>query len=990
MELLLPIYNGLESENEDIFYTLLRSLANNNNFIFRVKKSRTKLDEIIVSMNGNEGKGKADGYILSNSNLDFLIGIVELESKGNVEKGISQNNIYINSIILKWDELFKDNKYFINFVYDGKILFLEKVFKDTRESIYDRVEVNINNQKEITKKILFEINELNNANSQIKQLSEKSIVKEFKKMVRGKEDLQKYRSELMTVLSSIYDLTKINELDNAIEELKSDSTSISKKIYKSWINIENKIHYKKYKKLINEIYLKIAIPMHGIVSEKNMDLYGYFYEELAEKENKKLQGEYYTPRHIIRPIMKSLYNNFLKCYGWDKEKLSNYIVSDPFCGSGGFLYEYLRMMHKKFNLKEEEINKIASKSLYGFDVIDTSSARLNMYLVGDGNVNLSQVTTSIGWRHRYINEAYKNGNITSAAIKDSLKVNLETISKFLKVYLTEQQLDVLKSKQILDEELYLTKKAINSLSEVNDNTPKYHDLDVFLEELLLSEDDKYGVFNKFGNIDFLMTNVPYGTMREEEAEINGHKDLKTPRYETNALKDCIDLLKHEKIDGTGKVIENGGIATIIVPSGILETKENLTIRQYMIRNCDLLAVIKLPKYTFAPYTTQQTYIIVIKKKSLAEIENLVDENDLIAKEYKNVFLYIADRDGKAASEKRYELGKMEKGKFGLEYIHDDFSENYGKFDGVYKSKIERCWNLTFWKSNKVYNQRRVTEEWDGKKWVEMKGQKWGFYDIITEERELFKVKKIIKDILKEVDKYCKYKKISKEKFFDDLKEDRIDLDLKITKGKQTNIVLSKSIDFLEKYKFEIFFEDGEWKYIDKECYIDLECRPENYLVLKDDSNVYTSLTINENLPTIINEYYVWEIFSVYGEDSKITEDYMYENIGLYPVYSGQTANEGIIGYIKEYQYDGKYLTWTTYGNNAGTVFFREGKFNIGRNCAGLKLRKEFYGKIDMKDIKDILELEIKNRLNSADTRGSASIGSVLGIKLKIKDNIKED
>lgn len=57
----------------------------------------------------------------------------------------------------------------------------------------------------------------------------------------------------------------------------------------------------------------------------------------------------------------------------------------------------------------------------------------------------------------------------------------------------------------------------------------------------------------------------------------------------------------------------------------------------------------------------------------------------------------------------------------------------------------------------------------------------------------------------------------------------------------------------------------------------------------------------------------------------------------YPVYSSQTSNDGIMGYLDDYMFDGEYITWTTDGANAGTVFYRNGKFNCTNVCGTLKL-----------------------------------------------------
>ena len=64
----------------------------------------------------------------------------------------------------------------------------------------------------------------------------------------------------------------------------------------------------------------------------------------------------------------------------------------------------------------------------------------------------------------------------------------------------------------------------------------------------------------------------------------------------------------------------------------------------------------------------------------------------------------------------------------------------------------------------------------------------------------------------------------------------------------------------------------------------------------------------------------------------LSKDYIRENAGDYPVFSSQTENAGILGYIKTFDYEGEYLTWTTDGANAGTVFYRNGRFNITNVC----------------------------------------------------------
>lgn len=60
----------------------------------------------------------------------------------------------------------------------------------------------------------------------------------------------------------------------------------------------------------------------------------------------------------------------------------------------------------------------------------------------------------------------------------------------------------------------------------------------------------------------------------------------------------------------------------------------------------------------------------------------------------------------------------------------------------------------------------------------------------------------------------------------------------------------------------------------------------------------------------------------------------------YPVYSSQTSNSGIMGYIDTYDFEGEYITWTTDGENAGTAFHRNGKFNCTNVCGTIKLNQD--------------------------------------------------
>jgi type I restriction enzyme S subunit len=75
-----------------------------------------------------------------------------------------------------------------------------------------------------------------------------------------------------------------------------------------------------------------------------------------------------------------------------------------------------------------------------------------------------------------------------------------------------------------------------------------------------------------------------------------------------------------------------------------------------------------------------------------------------------------------------------------------------------------------------------------------------------------------------------------------------------------------------------------------------------------------------------------EDFFTLGRGRVISIPYIKEHPGPYPVFSSQSKNNGEMGRMDTYDFDGDYFTWTTDGAYAGSVFFRSGKFNCTNVC----------------------------------------------------------
>ncbi len=92
-----------------------------------------------------------------------------------------------------------------------------------------------------------------------------------------------------------------------------------------------------------------------------------------------------------------------------------------------------------------------------------------------------------------------------------------------------------------------------------------------------------------------------------------------------------------------------------------------------------------------------------------------------------------------------------------------------------------------------------------------------------------------------------------------------------------------------------------------------------------------------------------------------SKKYISENSGEFPLYSSQTTNNGILGKINSYDYDGNFLTWTTDGAYAGTIFHRKGKFSITNICGLIQVR---YERLNIRFLFYWLSIEAKKFVHS--------------------------
>lgn len=992
--LTIPQYNGYETSNEDIVYSFFRLVLNNKGYSFRVKRTGyTDIDSIIPSAkSGLKGKGSCDAYFFSGERAEDFFGLLELESTGNIDIGIEQIRKYAKGFNSK--SLTDGQKNFIKrmhhqtillLVFDGQLVYFSQYNLET-----DKEKVIINREP---------VDDNSHCNSALildyfpekvaisREQDEKKLIADIVRITRGSEKIKKNEAFIMTILSSIYGQTKDIELKYALKKLKNSQVLYELMLYNMWEKLNDLVEEDEK---IEKLYTECASELYELSQERGMDLYGFIYEELATKETKKEQGEYYTPRHTIRPLIAAVYENYLK---WDRKKLKTKNVVDIFCGSGGFLYEYVHYIRKKYNLSEEEINEITSQSIYGFDKNGVLAAQLNMYLVGDGKANLFPVNTSINWRKHFLYKQKKDSKYDVTPLNNKIDIqrqisnNIKDINNFFKVYIGRE-----------------------FSIEIDDVIKNYGGEEVchedIVNEIVCSKIERGISGDELGKVDLLLTNVPYGKVTDATEQIisNGKKKYGNS-LEANALHECIDLLRPAKLKGVERV-EDGGVGIIIVPDSILENPTNKAIRDYMISRCDILAIISLPEFTFSPYAMEKTYAVVIQKLAPQEFN--------YNRELKNsTFMYYSSCDGRANSKNRYRTNHvassvvkdiMGNEKKVNEFIHNDFEPCFEPYDNVleYYSKLERAWNPQTYLRDPDWDQIRLLETWNGTEWDKKKGKKWGYFRLQRVER---RNKKYVA---------CKSLNQKIEDYFMALNKDIIEellLDMDLLKKNirdKYNLTATEEKKLCELNVIEL--EDNEIKLVKYELVkdVDMDIDSERYLGLKrepvkieDICNVLKDkkLTSQEMIDLftgdIVSEKYdkvrIMDNFIV-TQGSQFSKEDAYQFPGKIPVYTAATdgpayfVSENISG---KTMLKGKTLIWSRKGAKAGTIqiFDRDDYFYIS-DVSGTIMPKDDT-MCDLLFLKYYIEGQLKKERQSISNNAQLNKSKVENLEIYLPDNQKE-
>ena len=115
----------------------------------------------------------------------------------------------------------------------------------------------------------------------------------------------------------------------------------------------------------------------NIDSDIKGDAFEYFLKQSTATKNDL--GEYFTPRHIVKVMVKLL-----------NPKIGEKIY-DPFCGTGGTLIETFKHISNNMARTKTNWEQLKNNTLFGNEITTTARiTKMNMILIGDGHSGIQQ------------------------------------------------------------------------------------------------------------------------------------------------------------------------------------------------------------------------------------------------------------------------------------------------------------------------------------------------------------------------------------------------------------------------------------------------------------------------------------------------------------------------------------------------------------------------------------------------------------------------
>lgn len=402
-----------------------------------------------------------------------------------------------------------------------------------------------------------------------KEFNFKKIVQDLEELVLADSGVDEFNEIFKLIFAKIWDEKEALEerTNQEVEFRKSIDPEITyerinklfKKASAEWPGVFDESENIKLRK----DHLAVCVgPIEGVrLMGSNLRIMDDAFEYLLPTEAKKKKGQFFTPRHVVEMCVRML-----------NPKKKEYVM-DPACGSGGFLLHAMDWCYPAFTSEERELRKhrYAAKYLWGID-FELRAAKTScalMLIAGDGHTNIfGPDVSSLDPRTWY---STQSGQKLMQGLKDSK----------------------------------LLKEKVTASDETN---------------ILRDEGLAWKYFDDL-KFDVILANPPFaGEMKDKK--MLSHYKLAEPalkRAKNKQAKEERDVLFIERIL---KFLKPGGRAAIVLPQGKFNNSSLAFIREWILHNTRLLAVVGLHGNTFKPHTGTKTSVLFIQKYTEEELQNI--------------------------------------------------------------------------------------------------------------------------------------------------------------------------------------------------------------------------------------------------------------------------------------------------------------------------------------------------------------------------------
>lgn len=337
--------------------------------------------------------GKKPDYVLYKSETDIPVAIIETKRPDqNIKQALEQGIEYAKMLSIP-----------IVFATDGTIIETYQIKHGTELKRDEQSITEFLPEKELLKFI--ETAEIETPKEI--QYTKKELIKAFGRAneLLRKEGLRE-GIERFTEFANLLFLKLISELENDREEHGEDRILEKKYCWESFENydaermldyindtilprlvdkyntsgevFQNKLKITKPKTLKEIVDNLSRLKLINVDSDIKGDAFEYFLKNSVTVGNDL--GEYFTPRHIVRIMVKLVDPKF-------GEK-----IYDPCCGTGGFLIEAFRHIKGKCKQTKENLRKLRDDTVFGRELTGTAKiSKMNMIITGDGHTNIKQM-----------------------------------------------------------------------------------------------------------------------------------------------------------------------------------------------------------------------------------------------------------------------------------------------------------------------------------------------------------------------------------------------------------------------------------------------------------------------------------------------------------------------------------------------------------------------------------------------------------------------